>query len=476
MRKLFLLFFFLACAGISSAQEMFGIVNSNYAGNNAWKFNPAFLADSRLKWDINIVSLEVYARNDYVYVPKGSLTLFKLADGKQGEIGSFDKYNQPPKNAYVTSNLLLPSFMISRKSHTFGFHIGARSYVNANKVPFHIAKFFFDGLDFEDQHNFDYSAKYFSVASAGWLEYGISYSGVISNYRRHYFSWGVNINFIKGLAGVYYVNQDLQYRVPNADTIYVQSVTSELGNSYSTTESKFPGKGTGFDIGFSYERKREYQWTSVYRKSLIQTYDFKFGLALLDFGKITFSDNSAVVKVDAKSDTMPASHLKGIKTGYVLDTTINSDFNQNNIQPLASFQMSLPTALSLTFDRNISDYWYWNISMIYNLTNYGKDLTRMKQLCFSLRYESKWFELGLPLTFYNVEKPQVGFAFRFHSFFIGSDNILPLMGIGKIYSSSFYFGIKISAFKERWSMKDKSMYLNTRGGILSPFSGKRRRH
>src|SRR6266850_1690147 len=60
-------FFFL------HAQQNLGISNSNYAGIQGATLNPSFIADSKLKWDVNILSGDVVFDNTFVYMPKDSL-------------------------------------------------------------------------------------------------------------------------------------------------------------------------------------------------------------------------------------------------------------------------------------------------------------------------------------------------------------------------------------------------------------------
>ena len=452
---------------------MLGLANSNYAGLQALKLNPGVLSDSRLKYDINLVSFDIFGRNNYVFIPSGAVSLFRAIDGSQKEVPPpKDKFTEPPKDFYFSSGLMLPSVLISLRKHTFGFHIAGRGYVNADNVPFHIAKFMYDGIDFKPLHDIEFSDGKYSVAAQGWLEYGFTYSGVLYNKRRNYFSGGLNLNFNKGLMAAYYLNTDLQYTVPNDDTILVRKMKGELGYALPDGSKKiWAGTGTGFDLGFCYERKQSYRNSSVFKRSLIETYDVKVGASLLDVGKINYSGNvTNVVKMETDSAIVPVSHIRSLDSPQDLESVVNRDFYHNTNPPGHSgWSMSLPTAASFQFDYNMDNYYYVNGTIILNLTSPGKNVNRARELAVSLRYETKWLGFGIPLTFYNIEKPMLGFNIRIHSFFIGSDNFLPALGIGKIYGSSVFFGIKISGFKERWAYRDRSMYLPSIKGIFRPF-------
>src|SRR5829696_2963307 len=74
---------FLAAAIFSVnlfAQEMLGIANSNYAGISGMHLNPSTIVDSRLKFDLNLISVGVSFDNDYLYIPKKDLKFFGFSN------------------------------------------------------------------------------------------------------------------------------------------------------------------------------------------------------------------------------------------------------------------------------------------------------------------------------------------------------------------------------------------------------------
>ena len=58
------------------AQEMWGVVNSNYAGINSSLINPANLLHSKLYLDINIVTADFFFENNALYIHKGDYKPF----------------------------------------------------------------------------------------------------------------------------------------------------------------------------------------------------------------------------------------------------------------------------------------------------------------------------------------------------------------------------------------------------------------
>ena len=52
-------------AGQLSAQKYLGLSNSNYSGVYGGQYNPAKLADKKVKLSVNLLSVNVLANNDY---------------------------------------------------------------------------------------------------------------------------------------------------------------------------------------------------------------------------------------------------------------------------------------------------------------------------------------------------------------------------------------------------------------------------
>src|ERR1700744_1104708 len=81
------------------AQQDLGIQNSNYAGIHGALLNPSSIADSRLKWDLNILSGDVNFANTFLYAPKSSVPFLgfkKIIEGSIHENLFFTHFD--PKN------------------------------------------------------------------------------------------------------------------------------------------------------------------------------------------------------------------------------------------------------------------------------------------------------------------------------------------------------------------------------------------
>src|SRR5450432_4892639 len=138
MKKMVLFFACLQASVCVFAQQNIGIRNSNYAGIQGALLNPSSIADSKLKWDVNVISADEVFDNTFLYAPKNSLSFFgvgKIIKGSIHEDLFLTHFNpkDPDKlyNLTFSAEILGPSFFIKiAKKHVVGFTIAERSYYN----------------------------------------------------------------------------------------------------------------------------------------------------------------------------------------------------------------------------------------------------------------------------------------------------------------------------------------------------------
>ena len=87
----------------ASAQEMLGIANSNYAGNMGMEMNPSSMVGMPFKYEWNYISGDIFAQNDYIYVPARYIYGKGHPNGNKGAL--YDHYTYPSKK--FNANLFL---------------------------------------------------------------------------------------------------------------------------------------------------------------------------------------------------------------------------------------------------------------------------------------------------------------------------------------------------------------------------------
>src|ERR1700681_3544607 len=113
MKKALVFISLLLCCFWLAAQQDLGIRNSNYAGIQGALLNPSSIADSKLKWDVNVFSIGEVFDNNYLYAPKSSLTLFGFKKIIKGSINEnlffthFDLQNRDKLYNFTLSTEIL---------------------------------------------------------------------------------------------------------------------------------------------------------------------------------------------------------------------------------------------------------------------------------------------------------------------------------------------------------------------------------
>ncbi|HMT29462.1 MAG TPA: DUF5723 family protein, partial [Bacteroidia bacterium] len=120
-------------------------------------------------------------------------------------------------------------------------------------------------------------------------------------------------------------------------------------------------------------------------------------------------------------------------------------------QRTTSFKMKLPTSVSFQADWNAYKKFYINANYIYGLENKKPGVDRPSVISITPRYETPWFDVSVPVSYYNFngKVSRVGLAFRFASFYVGSDRVGTLFGLGDMNGMDVYAGLKFSINKER---------------------------
>ncbi|MBL0342351.1 MAG: OmpA family protein [Bacteroidetes bacterium] len=477
MKKFLPLFLIsLLIQGSLEAQDMLGYRNSNYSGIQGLGINPASIHTSRLDIDVNIIGLSATIENDFIYLPKEELKFFgignilnKFNDKEYLDEFTFSKANDT-YNASVALSIMGPGVMFNIKNkHSFAITSQWRTAVSANDVQGSIGKYAVEGLGYDPLHNNVFDAKDFQLNILSWLEYGLSYATTLTENEQGSLTGGVTLKLLNGLAGAYAENANIQYNVLNdSDMVFLPGSSIDYGrtdyNSFDNLNSygdMINGTGFGFDIGFTYDFLKDpasWQYEMDGKKQsdpTLNRYKLRLGLSLLDFGKINFKDNAGTYHLETADEAYYRNYdTDNFDDNIDFDKTMSAIFYDNDSLASfrkADFKMNLPAALSLQVDWNAYKKFYVNASYIYGLESKKPGVDRASVVALTPRYETPWFDVSVPISYYNYtgQISRVGLSMRFASFFIGSDRVGTLFGLGDLNGMDVYAGLKFSMNKER---------------------------
>ncbi|MEM9820934.1 MAG: DUF5723 family protein [Bacteroidota bacterium] len=446
------------CLSFSSlAQHQLGLNIENYSGVNSVLSNPANNLTSQFSWDINLLSVGVFAENNYAYI--GRTNLFHLLKNSNNVLFApdldsdyqagpddliADYYNDDRTKFFSFSTQVMgPSFMIKLASgHSFGLFTNVRAVSNSRTIPPQLSYYQFD----ETPINESIEVPPVRVAGMAWSELGVNYAFSIPM-EDGILGIGANAKWLNGYEGFYFANeQNTTIRRLQGDTIAADGPNFHFaftdGNANDSGDFQLSRNGGGFGLDLGAVMTIEgygapYQW--------------KFGFSLVDIGKISFSNNAqrhAFRSIETVA--VPSNDYRDLPNdadSYIqrLSQDILGDSLASQISE--SFEVWLPTALNLNADYMIRPNVFVNASLVQRLPLGSNSLKRDNILALSPRFEKRWLGAALPLVMYNYSDFRMGLSLRLAFLTIGSDNLTSLFGRDDFTGTDFYFAIKLNPFK-----------------------------
>lgn len=447
MKRISLTTAVLICILSAQAQENLGIANSNYAGTDGVYINPSSIVDSKVFLDIRIVGASAFLHNNYIYLPKEDF-YFPRDIGKAFP-EPLDKYNGRNKYGYMDVAAHLPAFTLSIGDHGFGFHADVRSITGAYNVPQSVAKFAYEGLNYNPQHLTQFDEKNFFGNSMSFAEFGLSYGFILKKFNRELVTVGITGKYLVGFMGAGFDVKEGSFQVLDDEDMVVSNFDGELG--YASGWGS--GKGVGVDIGFTYKRMMEdvthYSPHTKAGGCKTADYKWKIGASLLDVGRVKFNrntthqtystastywanyDTTTVTDVNSTGDVISGQFVEGV------DVVTKNHYNS-----------WLPVAGSVQFDYNLGKNFYINSTLVQGIRFPGM-LTSMRPNLISVtpRYERKRFEVAMPVSLVHFQYPQFGLMLRLNNLVIGTDRLSTYLFNWDVYGADIYFTLKVPIFK-----------------------------
>ena len=301
-----------------------------------------------------------------------------------------------------------------------------------------------------------------------WSEIGFSWAHTFHKYDRDRWSFGLTAKVLMGHAASYVYLDHMQYFTPDDDNVYVRNINGEAAYSlpvdYASNElyngSKIKGLGIGFDIGVSYTHTVKGHSGFKYKRLCQQRYEaykYRIGVSLMDFGVIKFNDVARYYELDNVQGSW--EQVDTLKPYYdnleFISRDISERFYDDPDEALKAnhFNMYLPATIGMQFDYHWVNNWFISSSLKLPLSFAKNQVRAPSGLMLAPRLETQVFELGVPLTLYDMKYPQVGAYMRFYNFTVGTDNLAGFLGVTNHYGFDFYFSFKINFIKNRCKRK-----------------------
>jgi hypothetical protein len=434
----------------SFSQNLAGLQTGNYTGVDGVFFNPANIAGSPCKWDVNLWSLHLMVGNDKASYSFRDLTHSLNGDTLKQRIAGAGSGNT---SAMMNLDILGPSFMFNiGKRNAFAFSSRLRVMANTKRVDGKLLNQFIneDIGDPELPYNFSTSGDNLISVNA-WTEFGASFGRVLVDKGPHFLKGGITLKYLAGVANGYLQMSQLQGTL-DADGagVYLAQTSGTVGVGFGGTRiddikdghlGGLNSSGFGGDIGFVYEFK-----------PMRHGYLLRAGIALLDVGAISY-------KQDASRTGAYTAHITGAEHLYVDELGEVDNYNQflqNHPQyftPVppgdgSSYRVSLPTTLQLDLDYHILKGLYANLSSQFSLAG-NKPYNSSYYNAFTLtpRWESRHFGFYLPVNYNALTHFNAGFSARIGPFFFGSGSVLSAL-MKDSRQMDFFMGFRFGGLRK----------------------------
>ena len=462
----------------SSGQDHFGALHSNYSPTNGVHINPTSMLDAKTWLDIHIVGAGVFANNTLAAAE--NTTVIGLI--RQRDLTEEDLIFRQDKNPYHAYNHNFASVLSgvwSQGDHAVGLSFNAFSYTDARRIDETTARFIEHGVSsYSIQHQNDYSIDRLRVNVLAYGEAKLSYAYTFLKKGRNMFMGGLSYKKIFPFAGGAANIRNATYNVYNDSVMHFYNLTGDMMSN--TTPVFNMSGGWGFDFGFTWQKMysncQSYYPNSKRGGCNRLHYKYKLGIAITDLGYAKFApDNTNYVGYNLEDATVVNYPNLNADAGTFPTVFIGDEPDPVEGVVRDPYRMSLPTAITVQFDRNIlPHFFYVNASLVHGIppTRGAFGPRRAHTLAITPRLETKWFDAALPISLYEYQRLQLGLSLRFYCLTIGTDKLLNYFIRSDIYGGDFYFHLKVPLFRNP-GCKNRGGGFGRSGGKSGRWRGKK---
>lgn len=413
------------------AQQFNSLMGSAYSPIINMATQPSSGADMPYRWGVELAGIHSFWNNNMVSVSPAKF------NWKQDTI-DVNKYLLEGKGkrwGTVQADIHLLHFLFHLPRHE-KWVVGAGWNIRGRT--------FFDKLNYDYEDSMTTFAPFLEANAVGqlqkgrmadqqWTEWFVNASTLLRENKFEKVAVGANLKLLKGMSGVVIDIEGLEIDRQKNDQGHVSinylagrygysKNLEELGKNSSTDKQvKTLMNGSpfslGLDIGFTYTRKRPV-YIAGFTNDKPTDYKWKLAVSITDIGRLKYPLGSESRVVNGVKDNID---LNSIEQRIQKTSTLN-EFNDSlallvNIQPWeGAVSITLPTALRISFDKNLNDHFFINAHMVLDAAflNVGADFkTRtVSYLTVTPRWENKRAGVYTPLYLNEYGSFMVGAAIR----------------------------------------------------------------
>ena len=443
--------------GSLRAQSYTGYLYNNYEGVAGVIANPANIAGTPYKLDVNIFSMSGYLGTNAYDVRNSKLFKFSFSGWREG-----DQYkrvnNSNDKDLFTNVDILGPSVMVAiNPKHSVGLTTRFRFLANEKNLSNDVFQMFgpnkpnaIYGRPFQ-QNNLRIDAHAFA-------DIGLTYGGVVFDNESHRIKVGVTGKWVLGLgAGSIYAN-NVNVNLQNSS--HINALTGTAGIAYSTGIDRLikgdlngslydyiDARGFGLDLGVVYE------WTSAATRAAAEEgsewfnptrYKLRVSASMTDLGWLSYdvAPNSGTYMMNFVNQPTSILNLNDRSLNeYISDLKAGGFIGQWGTEKL---EPRLPTLIRANVDWQAWKRFYVNLDGAYNMIRDSKvGAHYLSGAAITPRYESRWFSVYSPISYNEQDEFGWGIGVNVGVFYVGSGAILSNMIKKDIGNMDFHVGMHV---------------------------------
>jgi len=453
-------FFCMAGSTHLQAQELLGTRLSNYAGINAANLNPAAVGNMPYNWDLNIVTVGAFVETNYAYLLNQSVLSAQGEDswewqGSNSDLGTenvglYDYDNTSgKKRSSFSAFAMLPSLAIRKGSWTFGFISQLRAEGNASGVAGGFSYYSYDNLPVGTSFQQDKV----SVAAANWVSLGLHLGKTVQSTGFSEVSIGANVNYLLPVAGGFFQLNESATVTKTENGIDLSSLDANFAH-YRNGEDWNPldpaaGRGLSVDLGMQVkqgiDREGNYTW--------------RFGASIVDLGYLHFSEATAYeIKTD-ETVNINNNNYEGVNDEAEFAAVLSREALGDPTAAIVdrSFKLFTPAGISLQADYRLMKRIFLSGLIVRRLAATGNTIKRTNMVAIAPRFESRWLEVQLPISFINDSKLRTGLSMRLGYLTIGSEDLGSWMKSDRLQSADLYVSLKVNPFNVTKGQRNRNI-------------------
>ncbi len=451
--KVFLLTLLILCTGLR-AQRFNGFIYSDFSGILGARVQPASIAGSPYKWDINLVNGNAFITNNIATLEQNGET--------SSIIRGIDN-----KTKFLQTNLGLGglSAMISLPNRkAIGIQYQIRGHVSGNDISPDFISQVNRFTDFRFLNSMAENQKG-DLAAATWRELSFTYAAVVSDDGYNRWKVGITAKMINSYGSIFARLKDLDYSINGTGLGLFTNFEMDLGYSANLDPfEEFDGDtpltglpprnkgGRALDVGVVFERRESRPSRKTAAGTRLEPdvdYEFRLSASITDLGTMEFAQGEASTRIsglrpglglDIDFDNL----LSGVSSFRELRDSVSTFALTDGIN--GRYVVTLPTALNLNYDYNFGNNWYVNANALVDMTSLipaDYRLNYLHNVTITPRWEQSRRAVYVPVYVNQIGDVHVGAAARLGILTLGTHNLGSLF-TSKRESFGFFFSLNLN--------------------------------